>query len=56
MAQLCMMDFGNFKVCPAIKEDVKEIVRFIQEAKDLKKEVFPRRIGEGGKYNHCQLF
>lgn len=41
-----MMDFGNFEVCPAIKEDVKEIVRFIQEAKDPKKEIFPRRIGE----------
>ena len=46
-----MMDFGNFEVCPAIKEDVKEIVRFIQEAKDPKKEIFPRRIGEDGKYN-----
>ena len=41
-----------FNVGPATKQDIKEITRLIQEAKDQKNEIFPRRIREDGKYNY----
>ena len=46
------MDYEMFNVGPATKQDIKEITRLIQEAKDQKNEIFPRRIREDGKYNY----